>query len=450
MRVRRRLVLGFVALALGAPVRARAEEPGAPDADLRAAVEDLKREVAVLRRKLEVADEAQAAKGPSPVAGAGADGFYLRSADKSYEIKFRGYTNFDGRYYIEEDGSNVDTWLFRRVRPVLEGTLGGVVDFRLMPDISSSSFSLQDAQVNLRYFKLANLQAGKYKTPFGLERLQSATALMFVERALPTQLVPNRDLGLMLHGSVGEGLLHYQLAFMNGVVDGGSGDVDNGDGKDVIARVFGHPFQNRTEAWLSGLGLGVAFGYGAQDTGGTPATYRTAGQSAFFSYLNGTQLEGHRIRYSPQLYYHWGPFGLMGEYVSSTTGVARAGDDEEFENRAWQVSAGWVLTGESSSYTDVIPRQGFSLEKGTFGAFQVVARYNELKVDSDVFDQGFADPLTQAERARAWGVGLNWYQNRWIKLMFDYERTHFDGGGGTENADREDESVFFFRTQLAF
>ena len=29
--------------------------------------------------------------------------------------------------------------------------------------------------------------------------------MTFVERALPTQLVPNRDLGVMLHGDAGEG-----------------------------------------------------------------------------------------------------------------------------------------------------------------------------------------------------------------------------------------------------
>ena len=62
------------------------------------------------------------------------------------------------------------------MRPIVEGTLGDVVDFRIMPDFANSTLVLQDAYVNLRYFPLANLQAGKFKAPFGLERLQSATA----------------------------------------------------------------------------------------------------------------------------------------------------------------------------------------------------------------------------------------------------------------------------------
>ncbi len=454
MDLGRAIGVGFLVSSLMVPVPARPAEPGASDGDLREVVEQLQREVALLRRKLEVQEEATAAKGPQPTVGAGADGFTLRSADRAFELKLRAYTQFDGRYYAEEDGDYVDTWLFRRVRPILEGTLGGVVDFRIMPDFAGSQLVLQDAWANFRYFPSANLQAGKYKAPFGLERLQSATALSFVERALPTNLVPNRDLGLMVHGNLGEGLFQYQLAFMNGVIDGGSADVDNGDGKDVVARIFAHPFQGRTEGWLSGLGAGVAFNYGAQDTPGTPPVYRTAGQSTFFSYVAGTQLDDHRLRYSPQLYYTWGPFGLLGEYVSSTTGVTRPGaGEEEYRNQAWQVAMAYVLTGENASYRGVLPRDSFSVEKGSFGAFELAARYNELRVDPDAFDDGYANPLVSAQRARAWGAGVNWYLNRWIKLMFDYEQTFFeDGGGGTlaNPGDRDDEKVFFFRTQLAF
>jgi len=453
MRVGRWIGAGVLALALGPGGPARAEEPDASTGELREMVEDLQKQVAILRRKLEVQEETAASKGPSPIVGAGADGFYLRSPDKAFELKLRGYTQFDGRYFSEEQGPYVDTWLFRRLRPILEGTLGGVVDFRIMPDFAGSQLVVQDAYVNLHYFPLANLQLGKFKGPFGLERLQSATALTFAERALPTNLVPNRDLGVMLHGILGEGLFQYQLAFMNGVVDGSSADVDNGNAKDVMARVFAQPFQNRSEAWLAGLGVGFAFDYGAQDTPGPLPTYKTAGQSNFFAYAAGVQSAENRVRFSPQLTYYWGPFGLLGEYVKSQTGVVLTGRNKEFENQAWQVAASYVLTGESASYRGVLPSASFSLEKGTWGAFEVAARYNELRVDPDVFATGFANPLTQAQRARAWGVGGNWYLNRWIKLMLDYERTYFQGGGGGTLADvddRGDESVFFFRTQLSF
>jgi len=101
----------------------------------------------------------------------------------------------------------------------------------------------------------------------------------------------------------------------------------------------------------------------------------------------------------------------------------------------------------------VLPRESFSLENGSLGAFEIAARYNELRVDPDAFDDGYANPTVSARRARAWGVGGNWYLNRWIKFMLSYEQTFFrDGGGGSvaSPGDRDDEKVLFFRTQLSF
>lgn len=448
MRWGRMMGVGLAVAALVGPRFASAAE--ASDDDLRVLVEDLRSEVSLLRRRLEVQEETQAAKGVQPVVGAGADGFYLRTPDRAYEIRFRGYAQLDQRLFVEGDESNTDTFVFRRVRPIVEGTLGNVVDFRIMPDFANSTLVLQDAYMNLRYLPQANLLAGKFKAPFGLERLQSATNLLFAERAFPTQLAPNRDLGLMVHSSsLLEGAVQYQLAFMNGVADGGSAEVDSADGKDVLARLFVQPFQDSTLEWLAGLGLGVAVDYGATEAG-TPTSYRTPGQAVFFSYGAGTSLADDHARYSPQLTYYWGPFGLMGEYVRSTQGLSRGGREESLSNDAWQIAAHYVLTGENASYKGVVPREDFAPSRGQWGAVELAARYHELHVDADAFDLGFADAAVSAEAAKAWALGLNWYVNRWVKLQLDFERTTFDGGGGAAGVDREPESVVFMRWQLNY
>ena len=46
----------------------------------------------------------------------------------------------------------------------------------------------------------------------------------------------------------------------------------------------------------------------------------------------------------------------------------------------------------------------------------------QLDVDEDAFPT-FADPAKSAQTAKAWGAGLNWYWNRNVKWMLDYERT---------------------------
>ena len=69
------------------------------------------------------------------------------------------------------------------------------------------------------------LTAGKFKVPVGLERLQSATDIRFIERAFPTSLVPNRDLGLSFGGDAAGGVVNYSFGYFNGVSDALEGNV---------------------------------------------------------------------------------------------------------------------------------------------------------------------------------------------------------------------------------
>ena len=67
--------------------------------------------------------------------------------------------------------------------------------------------------------------------------------MLFVERGLPTNLVPNRDVGAQIHGDLFDGAFTYAFGAFNGVVDGGSGDLDNNDSKEFAGRLFGFPFK---------------------------------------------------------------------------------------------------------------------------------------------------------------------------------------------------------------
>jgi phosphate-selective porin OprO/OprP len=80
-----------------------------------------------------------------------------------------------------------------------------------------------------------------------------------------------------------------------------------------------------------------------------------------------------------------------------------------------------------------------------------VARVQELEIDSDAFvgdANSFANPLTAARRARAAGIGVNWYLNANVKWSVDYELTKFDGGAAT--GDRADEKAYLTRIGLTF
>ena len=86
--------------------------------------------------------------------------------------------------------------------------------------------------------------------------------------------------------------------------------------------------------------------------------------------------------------------------------------------------------------------------KGGWGAWQVAARYGELRIDDEVFDRGFASRTTSAERARAWTLGVNWYLNPFVKISLNYDQTHFEDGA--TDGDRSTEGTITSRFQVAF
>ena len=119
---------------------------------------------------------------------------------------------------------------------------------------------------------------------------------------------------------------------------------------------------------------------------------------------------------------------------------------------AWQAQASWFLTGEEESFKGFKPNNVFSLDDDNWGAFELVARYQEFDPDDDAFVGGaasFADPAANARKAATYGLGLNWYLNENVKWVLNSEHTNFDGGAPS-GADRADEDVFLTRFGLTF
>jgi phosphate-selective porin OprO/OprP len=458
--------MGFTTAGLA--VSARAEDAIPPAVQKR--LEELELKVRTLERQQEVAEEVRTSDKAKQTAtvSAGGDGFAIKSSDGAFQLKLRGLLHADSRWFFDSDNpASDDTFTLRRVRPYIEGTVFNIFDYKFMPDFAGGKTVIQDAYVDARFLPWLQVKAGKFKTPFGIERLQSATAIRFVERALPNNLVPNRDIGGELHGEFGQGLVSYSLAGLNGVNDGRSsddiGDIDNNVDKDFAGRVFVQPFQNTGVVPLQGLGIGFATSYvdaGASVESPNLPNYRTSGQQRFFAYRGTTFSDGERLRLSPQGYYYYGPFGALWEYVNVTQDVAQNIDglirSDDLDHDAWQVAFSYVLTGEDSTYKGVKPNRPFSFDSRTWGALELKARYSELDLDEDTFtggDDSFADPTKAAEEAQAFAVGLNWYLNQNVKLVLDYEQTNFHGGGGgTAEAPRdlEKEKVVLGRVQLAF
>jgi phosphate-selective porin OprO/OprP len=431
-------------------------------------VEELEQQVKIQNRKQELGDEAAAEKAKAAASvSIGAGGLQVRSADTNFVLKLRGYVQADARFYPDDvaTGTRNDTFLLRRVRPIIEGTVAERFDYRLMLDFPSGSPPsagnnglVQDAYLNTRIYPWLQVQVGKFKEPIGLERLQSGANLLFIERNYPAQLVPNRDVGVQLQGDLLAGGLRYEVGVFNGVANGGSGDNELADDeKDVAARLFATPFVTTDNDMLRGLGFGVAGTIGEQD--GALRTFVTPGQQGFFTYTTGAgtvaapnvAANGKIWRVSPHAYYYVGPFGILGEYAYSAQEVTQTAGptltSDTLHHKAWQVAASWFVTGEDNSFKAVTPKSPFKFGGAGWGAVELTARYGELDVDDDTFPV-FANPATAATKATSWGGGVNWHLNRNVKLSLNYEQTDFTGG--TSAFLNNGEKVILTRAQFSF
>ncbi len=384
----------------------------------------------------------------NPPATAGAEGFVIQSESGDYKLQVRGYLHFDGRFFSGDEGAlAIDTFVLRRARPIVQGTVGKHFEFNITPDFGGGATVLQDAWLNVRYSPKLQVRVGKFKAPVGLERLQSATAMTFVERAFPTALVPNRDVGIQLHGELDGGVVAYAAGVFDGAPDGGSVDLDTNDGKDLAGRVFLSPFKKGTSP-LKDLGFGIAGTMGRQ-SGPLPA-YRSGGQLSIVTLVTGITADGTHTRYSPQLSYYVGRFGLLGEYASSESRVKRAdGTHVDLAASAWQATASVALTGDKASFSGVKPATPFDPDKGHWGALELAGRVTGIEIDARSIDAGLVDPARSVRKAIAWALGLNWSLNRNVKQVVDFEHTDFTGGAAA-GADRKAENAFFIRTQVSF
>src|SRR5688572_30913958 len=119
----------WVALGLGALLAL----PAHGQEDIKAKVDSLEQEIKILKRQLELDKEASTEKAKTAATvTAGANGFSLRSADTNFVLKVRGYVQADGRFFPDDavTGTANDTFLMRRVRPILEGTMFEKFDYR--------------------------------------------------------------------------------------------------------------------------------------------------------------------------------------------------------------------------------------------------------------------------------------------------------------------------------
>jgi phosphate-selective porin OprO/OprP len=420
--------------------------------ELERKVEELDQRVRISDRTRELEAEAAADKAHTgATVGAEPTGITIRSNDQNFLLKIGLDIQLDNRTFPGESSIPfTDQILIRRARPAVSGTVYKFVDFYLRPDFGQGNTVLYEAYMQLNYFSRANLRVGKFKPPVGLERLQSDDDTSFIERGLPTLLVPSRDIGYQVSGDIVKRRVSYTIGVFNGVPDNGLSDAAVSSHRDYAARIFLTPFLPDTNHPLNGLGFGIGASSGNDD--GIPLpSYKTFGQNTFFTFASGVVAAGHRTRLAPQGYYYRGPFGLFAEYTLAEEGLQKGTLRRSIAFRAWQVQASYLLTGDKKGFTTLTPRKSFDPKNHGWGAIELAVRTGDFSVERGFFDYGFGTVATSPRHVKEWVGGVNWYLNRAVRLSLDYGNTNFGGGApAAAGGNRPTERALLQRFQINF
>jgi phosphate-selective porin OprO and OprP len=314
----------------------------------------------------------------------------------------------------EGDGFDVG-----RRRVAVDGTIGRVLDFQIEREIEETD-PWRDVFVNYRALRAAQIQAGQFKIPFGLEETTSGANLDFMYRSIvSTRLAPGRDNGVMLHGRVGGRSLGYEIGVF--AHDGDNARPKGGTrvfgGRTAAGRLTYEPFRH-SKSTLSDFQVAVAFTCSSLPEGFPAVRGRSVLGVSFFD--SDVWVEGGRTRDGMHVRWRPGRFSLASELMrvsDARRGQSPSGADlPPFLAHGWYVSGAWVVAGAPrAARVNQPPRPLF---QGGFGAIQVAMRLERLSLGSaSGFESLSTSPRAEfvmGNRDTAVTMGLAWHLNQWV------------------------------------
>jgi phosphate-selective porin OprO/OprP len=133
----------------------------------------------------------------------------------------------------------------------------------------------------------------------------------------------------------------------------------------------------------------------------------------------------------------YGPVGFQAEYAKMDVSQNAGRPDLSFDGAYAGVN--WFLTGESRNYeprtgvfTRMSPKANLDPSSGTWGAFEVAARWSTLDLNSNpTLSAGPTLLGVRGGEATNYTVGVNWYWNPYLRLMLDYVTADVDNRTNT-------------------
>jgi phosphate-selective porin OprO/OprP len=442
MTLRSRFIAAGLAALLSVPAIA------APDQALRELIEVLRAEGAIsqqayeaLKRTLdaETVAPAQAPAAAPAVAVAPAQDpqvntkgrFEVTSADGESSFRLGGRIHFDGNWFSDTNDVDFgDGTQLRRAWIDIEGRVWGDWQYKLAYNLADSGRAgFQDVYLQYSGLDRTLLRLGHFKEPLGLELLAASNNITFMERALPTVLLPSRSVGAAVYrtfdsvtatlGVFGEG-----IDKLSDAADSSTAGLD--EGWATSGRLTFAPVRSDTQV----LHFGASAGYRkANDYGGTqvgtPLRLRQRPEANVTSIRlvdTGSIAEvDDLLLWGLEAAWVNGPFSLQAEYMSMD--ISRDGGLPDLRFSGYYLFGSWILTGESRRYNFdrgvfTNPRVGALAGRGGIGAWELAARFSQVDLSDRVGGPGAVPGGEQSNMT----LGVNWYPNDNLRFMLNWIR----------------------------
>ena len=507
------LLAGVAAVAIAAPGAASARSGDearikaleAQVADLKAAVEALKaaqsasapvpvatqQDVATLRTEVQelrastdktvAALKAEAPAATVTIANAKP---VIASTDGRFTAGFHGVMQLDTAKYFQDDhlppavtardlngGAN-----FRRARLGVDGKAFGVFDYNILLDVGGSGAEdtgrIQDLWIQYSGLKPWRFKLGAFAPSTGLGDSASTNSSLFPERAAVSDLTRGLAGGDTRVGfaTIANGdRWFFSAAYTGALVSAlNSGTTafnaptfDEQQG--VTVRVAGLPLQGKD--WMAHMGATASVVAQPADLG-PAAAVRYAVQ---LRERPGLRVDGTRLvdtgqidakgvaAYGLELAVQRQALTLQAEYFDinlERRNPAAGASDPSF--KGWYVEGGWMLTGErrrrnvaTAAFDGPTIAKPFDLKKGTWGAWELTARYSMLDLNYAERSAVAADRVRGGEQD-VWTLGVNWFPNPAMAFMLDYYQVSVDRLNATGAQIGQDLQAVNLRSQFAF
>ena len=307
----------------------------------------------------------------------------------------------------------------RRARLFFDGMVMDKVGFKVSVEAADTTGKvLRDAFIFTDYIPYTRVTIGQFKIPFGLEGVQALGSLPVINRSFATNFIPYstlRDLGGMVSGhyKTSVGSLPLGAGYAVGVFNGtGMNSTDDNDNKNVSGRVWVNPL-------VAGLTIGGSLYHGKTNTSSTSDRIKKdwdrwgADVEYMPAFAKGLRLQGE---------YLWARkyFGTYASQNVTSTSTPLPTFGRQAHSSGWYALASYRVDGLKGYWRYL-------------NGFEPVVRYDTLDEDTSTQTAQSRDD----SRYRT-TIGLNYYINKYARLMADYEIIHADGALRTKSLETID------------